>query len=63
MLCGMGPPGIAVYSLQLIVYSLRLISWLFADNLQISCDSLGGFEEKSVTLAAKKKDYVLYLVR
>ena len=28
---------IAVYSLQLIVYSLRLISWLFADNLQISC--------------------------
>ena len=29
--------GIAVYSLQLIVYSLRLISWLFADNLQISC--------------------------
>ena len=38
--------GIAVYSLQLIVYSLRLISWLFADNLQISCDFLGGFEEK-----------------
>ena len=35
--CGMGPPGIAVYSLQLIVYSLQLISWLFADNLQISC--------------------------
>ena len=34
------------------VYSLWLISWLFADNLQISCDSLGGFEEKSVTLAA-----------
>ena len=29
--------GITVYSLQLIVYSLRLISWLFADNLQISC--------------------------
>ena len=29
--------GIAVYSLQLIVYSLRLISWLFDDNLQISC--------------------------
>ena len=29
--------GIAVYSLQLIVYSLQLISWLFADNLQISC--------------------------
>ncbi|EFB33750.1 hypothetical protein PREVCOP_06791 [Segatella copri DSM 18205] len=47
MLCGMGPHGIAVYSLQLIVYSLRLISWLFADNLQISCDSLGGFEEKA----------------
>ena len=39
--------GIAVYSLQLIVNSLRLISWLFADNLQISCDSLGGFEEKA----------------
>ena len=39
--------GIAVYSLQLIVYSLRLISWLFADNLQISCDFLGGFEEKA----------------
>ena len=38
--------GIAVYSLQLIVYSLRLISWLFADNLQISCDFLGGFEKK-----------------
>ena len=37
--------GIAVYSLQLIVYRLRLISWLFADNLQISCDFLGGFEE------------------
>ena len=29
--------GIAVYSLQLIVYSLRLISWLFDDKLQISC--------------------------
>ena len=39
--------GIAVYSLQLIVYSLQLISWLFADNLQISCDSLGVFEEKA----------------
>ena len=39
--------GIAVYSLQLIVYSLRLISWLFADNLQISFDFLGGFEEKA----------------
>jgi hypothetical protein len=39
--------GIAVYSLQLIVYSLRLISWLLADNLQISCDFLGGFEEKA----------------
>ena len=39
--------GKAVYSLQLIVNSLRLISWLFADNLQISCDSLGGFEEKA----------------
>ena len=37
--------GIAVYSLQLIVYSLRLISWLLADDLQISCDFLGGFEE------------------
>ena len=24
-----------------------LISWLFADNLQISCDFLGGFEEKA----------------
>ena len=34
--------GIAVNS-----YSLRLISWLFADNLQISCDFLGGFEEKA----------------
>ena len=39
--------GIGVYSLQLIVYSLQLISWLFADKLQISCDSLGGFEEKA----------------
>ena len=39
--------GIAVYSLQLIVYSLRLISWLFADNMQISFDFLGGFEEKA----------------
>ena len=39
--------GIAVYSLQLIVNSLRLISWLFADNLQISCDFLGGFEKKA----------------
>ena len=37
MLCGMDRLGIAVYSLQLIVYCLRLISWLFADNLQISC--------------------------
>ena len=46
-LCGLGPHGIAVYSLQLIVYSLRLISWLFADNLQISCDFLGGFEKKA----------------
>ena len=45
MLCGMGPPGAS--SLQLIVYSLRLISWLFADNLQISCDFLGGFEKKA----------------
>ncbi|WP_259305965.1 hypothetical protein, partial [Segatella copri] len=44
---GGGRLGIAVYSLQLIVYSLRLISWLFADNLQISCDFLGGFEEKA----------------
>ena len=32
--------------LQLIVYSLWLVSWLFADNLQISFDFLGGFEEK-----------------
>ena len=39
--------GTAVYSLQLIVNSLRLISWLFADNLQISCDFLGGFEKKA----------------
>ena len=39
--------GIAVYSLLLIVYSLQLISWLFADNLQISCGFLGGFEEKA----------------
>ena len=39
--------GIAVCSLQLIVYSLRLISWLFADNLQISCGFLGGFEKKA----------------
>ena len=44
ILCGMGPPyysllryRTAVYSLQLIVYSLRLISWLLADKLQISC--------------------------
>ena len=44
MLCGLGPPGDS--SLQLIVYRLRLISWLFADNLQISCDFLGGFEKK-----------------
>ena len=28
-------------------YSLRLTSWLLADNLQISCDFLGGFEEKA----------------
>ncbi len=39
--------GIAVYSLLLIVYSLQLILWLFADNLQISRDSLGGFEKKA----------------
>ena len=38
--------GIAGYSLLLIVYSVRLISWLFADNLQISFDFLGGFKEK-----------------
>ncbi|MBM0144049.1 Non-structural protein NS-S [Prevotella copri] len=42
MFCGMGPHGdsslqLIVNSLQLIVYCLRLISWLFADNLQISC--------------------------
>ena len=24
-----------------------LVLWLFADNLQISCDFLGGFEEKA----------------
>ena len=39
--------GIADYSLQLIVYSLRLVLWLFADNLQISFDFLGGFEKKA----------------
>ena len=39
--------GIAVYGLLLIVYSLQLISWLFADNLQISCGFLGGFVEKA----------------
>ena len=33
--------------LGIAVYSLRLISWLFADNLQISCDFLGGFEKKA----------------
>ena len=47
ILCGMDRLGIAVYSLLLIVYSLQLISWLFADNLQISCGFLGGFEEKA----------------
>ena len=39
-----------------------MISWLFADNLQISCDFLGGFEEKSVTLAAElnvKKEKIM----
>ncbi|OXL43335.1 Non-structural protein NS-S [Segatella copri] len=45
MFCGMGPHGESC--LQLIVYSLRLISWLSADNLQISCDFLGGFEKKA----------------
>ncbi len=45
----MGPPGEG--SLKLIVYSLRLISWLFADNLQISCDFLGGFEKKRIFAA------------
>ena len=39
--------GMTGYSLQLIVYSLRLISWLFADNLQISCGFLDGFEKKA----------------
>ena len=34
-------------SLQFKVNSLRLISWLFADNLQNSCDFLGGFEKKA----------------
>ena len=34
-------------SLQFTVNSLRLISWLFADNLQNSCDFLGGFEKKA----------------
>ena len=33
--------------LGIAVYSLRLILWLFADNLQISCGFLGGFEEKA----------------
>ena len=32
-------------SLQLIVYSLQLILQLFADNLQISCFFLGGYEK------------------
>ena len=45
ILCGMGPPGNS--SLQLIVYCLRLISWLFADNLQNSCGFLGGFKKKA----------------
>jgi len=36
--------GIAVCSLQLIVNSLRLISWLFADNLQIYFDFLCRFQ-------------------
>ena len=43
--------GIAVYRLQLIVYSLRLISWLFVDNLQISYDFLGGFEKIRLSYA------------
>ena len=34
-------------SLQFTVNSLRLISWLFADNLQNSCYFLGGFEKKA----------------
>ena len=42
-----GRLGIAVYSLLLIVYSLQLISWLFADDLQNSCFFLGSFEEKA----------------
>ena len=32
--------------LQSYILHLQLISWLFADNLQISCGFLGGFEEK-----------------
>ena len=43
--------GIAVYSLQLIVYSLRFISWLFVDNLQISYDFLDGFEKIRLSYA------------
>ena len=51
----MGPPGgEKVYNLQFIinsllfrVNSLQLISREFADNLQISCDFLGGFGKKA----------------
>ena len=42
-----GPPGNSSLQFTVNSYSLRLISWLLADNLQISCDFLGGFEEKA----------------
>ena len=41
-------PGFAGWDRQgIAVYSLRLISWLFADSLQISCFFLGGFKKKA----------------
>ena len=50
----MGPPGDELgLSLDRLAYKdgyndyMMLVLWLFVDNLQISCDFLGGFEEKA----------------
>ena len=46
-----GRLGIAVSSLLLIVYSLQLISWLFADDLQNSCFFLVVSKKKRIFAA------------
>ena len=40
-------PAVLIGRLGIAVYSLQLISWLFADDLQNSCFFLDSFEEKA----------------